>query len=369
MAKRLFEESYAFDFFQAVRLLERIYPERRAIGLVAPPREEVVRLRAHLSMVFPPSQIYELEPPGEDRPQPLMTVAFMGLYGPSGVLPTHYTQMLLDLHRDVKGPERRALRDWLDLFNHRIISLFYRAWEKYRFYIPFERGEPRRAEPDAFTEALYCLLGMGSRPSRNRLRVAVPARDPEEPERRLARIDDLALFYYAGILTQRPRNAVNLRTLVADYFGLPVTIEQFRGQWLKLEPSSQTCLGATGVLGVDAVAGSRVWEVQSKFRVRLGPLTYRQFEHFLPDRAPAPPRKAIFLLAKLVRYFVGPELDFDVQLVLRADQVPECQIGESEGLGARLGWNTWLGSLPRTADAAEPVFDDIEVTWLGGKAS
>ena len=250
---------------------------------------------AHLSMAFPPSQIIALEPAGEDRPNPLLTVTFLGLYGPSGVLPTHYTQLLLDIQRDVRGPERRSLRDWLDLFNHRFISLFYRAWEKYRFHLQYERGEAFRKETDTFTLSLRSLMGLGTPGLARRLVVqnaqaaarVIDWGDAAEEAPALARIDDLALVHYAGFFAQRPRNATNLRSLLADYFRLPVAVEQFRGQWLAIPESGQTRLGEFGSLGVDAVAGERVWDVQSRFRVRLGPLRYPQFEDLLPDPRPS----------------------------------------------------------------------------------
>ena len=162
---------FEFDFFQAVRVLERLSLKRTPVGFDGPPAEEVARFRAHLSMSFPPSQIIALDPPNEERSSPLLTVTFMGLYGPSGVLPTHYTQLLMDLVRDVRGPERRSLRDWLDLFDHRFISLFYRAWEKYRFHLKYDRGEAFRAVPDTFTLALRCLMGLGTPGHTHRLQV------------------------------------------------------------------------------------------------------------------------------------------------------------------------------------------------------
>ncbi len=362
--ERLFTEPYSFDFFQAVRILEKVYRDKHPVGLTHPPLDEVVRFRALQSLTFPPSSIYELLKPDADRPFPLMTVTFMGLTGPSGALPTHYTQLVMDLGRDVRGPERRSLRDWFDLFNHRFVSLFYRAWEKYRFAIPYERGEPFLPEPDAFTRSLLSLIGLGTKGQRDRLQVFTvrkPATEWEERRQTLARIDDLALFYYSGILSQRPKNAVNLRTLLSDYFELPVEIQQFRGQWLQIDPVHQTCLGSHGILGINSVAGSRVWDVQSRFRVRVGPLTYRQFEDALPDREPISQRKMFFLLMQLTRQYAGPELDFDVQLVLAAREVPQCQLQE-RGFGARLGWNTWLISETPKRDADEPVFEG-ETVW------
>jgi type VI secretion system protein ImpH len=363
---------FEFDFFQAVRLLERFAPKRMPIGLDGPPAEEVARFRAHLSMAFPPSQIVALDPPAEERPNPLLTVTFLGLYGPSGVLPTHYTQLLLDIQRDVRGPERRSLRDWLDLFNHRFISLFYRAWEKYRFHLQYERGEAFRREPDSFTLGLRSLMGLGTASLVDRLLVHGAKLDgngadwgaDERVAPALARIDDLALLHYAGFFLQRPRNSTNLRSLLADYFRLPVEVEQFRGQWLLIPESGQSRLGEFGALGVNAVAGERVWDVQSRFRVRLGPLRYAQFEDLLPDPAPVPERKSFFLVAQLARLFAGSEFDFDIQLVLAADEVPAAQLVDGTGAGPRLGWTVWLISAPPEADADEAVFEAEWVTSL-----
>jgi type VI secretion system protein ImpH len=368
--ERLYAEPFAFDFFQAVRLLERLEPGRVPVGRGGPPRAEVVRFRAHTSLTFPPSPIFDLERPTPALPVPAMTVAFLGLHGPSGVLPRHYTELLLKLAKDRenRGPERFALRDWFDLFNHRVIALFFRAWEKYRFYIPYERKEYDNPEPDPFTLGLRSLVGLGQPSLRKRLRVAHWVETDDGPrERVLARVEDLALLYYGGFLAHRPRNVVSLQALLADYFGLPTQVQQFRGQWLLLARDSQSSLGAANSrMGVDLVAGERTWEVQSKIRIRLGPLSYFEFLQFLPDRSPELSRKAFFLLGHLVRLYVGPELDYDVQLVLRSAEVPRLQLTEAPtlGPGPRLGWNTWLCSGALDHDADEAAFEGDEVFWI-----
>jgi type VI secretion system protein ImpH len=369
LAQRLFQEGYAFDFFQAVRILEKLDPQRQPVGLDGPPFQETVRFLAHQSLSFPASQIYEIQPATPERPVPALTVTFMGLTGPSGVLPLPYTELLLRLQKSERWPEQHALRDWLDLFNHRLISLFYRAWEKYRFYLPYERGQYARPEPDTFTRVLYSLVGVGQPSLRNRLqvfqwqKVVVDEIEQKQPKT-LAAIEDLALAFYSGLLAHRPRCAVSLEALIRDYFQLPVQVVQFQGQWLQLDRSNQSAVGATlhnNQLGVDAVAGERVWDVQGKFRIRLGPLGYNQFLEFTPDRAPQPQRKAFFLLVHLVRLYVGPELEFDVQMILQADQVPDCQLVPSgSGIGPRLGWNTWLCSLARATDAEDACFEGQE---------
>jgi type VI secretion system protein ImpH len=370
--ERLFAEPFAFDFFQAVRLLERLEPTRVAVGRGGPPKAEVVRFRAHVALSFPASQIYELErPEGSSLALPVMVVTFLGLHGPSGILPRHYTEILMKLAKDKenRGPERFALRDWFDLFNHRFISLFFRAWEKYRFYIPYERKEYDNPEPDPFTLCLRSFIGLGQSAQRRRLRVALwDQTDDTQPERVLAHVEDLAVLHFAGFLGHRPRNAVSLQALLADYFELPIQVQQFRGQWLLLDPANQSALvdGGNTQMGVNLVAGERTWDVRSKVRIRLGPLSYFQFLQFLPDRSPERSRKAFYLLGHLVRLYVGPELDYDVQVVLRAEDVPPLHLTDSPtlGPGPRLGWNTWICSGPLDRDAADAAFEGEEVFWL-----
>jgi type VI secretion system protein ImpH len=377
----LYQRGPEFDFFQAVCLLDLLHYDPQ-MGWVE--IEDVARFCAHQSLNFPPSAIHAVEPPTKKSLVPSVTVNFLGMTGPQGALPTNYTQLLLRIAREGRGTERTALRDWLDLFNHRLVGAFFRAWEKYRFPVPFLRFAVGRrriaidesgvtADPDPFTRSLFNLVGLGAPALRNRLHVDAPppASDQLGPSRPLARVDDLALLHYAGLFAHKPRNAVGLQAIVVDYFGLPARVEQFTGQWLYLEPASQSRLpdddgGVNCELGVNAVAGERVWDVVSKFRVRIGPLHYSEFVDFLPDPAPVAQRKAIFLLSQLVRLYVGMELDFEVQLALRGDEVPDLVLQDAgEGdLGARLGWNTWMPGeqMPETVDDA--VFDSAEAIVL-----
>src|SRR5216683_1681889 len=147
---------------------------------------------------------------------PLITVSLIGLYGSGGVLPRHYTELLLRLNWEGKGDEKHTLRNWFDIFNHRLISLFYRAWEKYRFYIPYERGDYADFEPDTFTQALFSLVGLGFPSLRNRLHVSLWEENEEgQPyERILTRVDDLAILHFAGYFAHRPRCAVALEALL-----------------------------------------------------------------------------------------------------------------------------------------------------------
>jgi type VI secretion system protein ImpH len=300
-----------------------------------------------------------------------MTVTFMGLTGPLGdALPRHYTELLIKQQYYAKGPEKYALRDWLDMFNNRLLGLFYRAWEKYRFYIGYERQTRYRGEEyDPFTRCLFSFIGLRGKPMRNRFRVTrLDAAEEQQPEQTLASIDDLALLHYSGLLSHRPRSAIGLEAILGDYFEKKTRIVQFHGQWLALDRDNQSCLDGVewnSQLGVSVVIGDRVWDVQSKIRVRMGPLRYAEFMEFLPDRTPLPQRKAFFLLSHLVRFYIGPELDFDVQLLLKAEDVPACRF-TSDGAGPRLGWDTWILSRPLDHDADDAVFEGQEVVQLAG---
>jgi type VI secretion system protein ImpH len=311
------------------------------VGHDALPGDEVVHFRALAALSFAASPVSQVrQPPAPDggpEPPPEMVVSFFGLTGPSGVLPQHYTALLL---RRVRAKDF-ALRDFLDVFNHRAVSLFYRAWEKYRLPFAYERA---RLNPegglDLATLALYSLVGLGT----GRLRG-------------LLQVDDEAFLYYAGHFAHFPRSASALEGLLCDYFALPVRVEQFQGQWLSLAPEDRSRLadaarprGLNSALGVDAVAGERVWDVQGKFRLRVGPLTYAQFRRFMPLSFGLRP------LCEMTRTYVGADIDFDVRLVLRRDEVPWCRLGGGGRDGPFLGWNTWVRTGEFGHDADDALF-------------
>jgi type VI secretion system protein ImpH len=259
-----------------------------------------------------------------------MAVAFMGLTGPAGVLPRHYTELLIERMRQ-KDP---ALRDFLDLFNHRFISLFYRAWEKYRVPIGYERAASNQQGHDPLSLCLFDLMGMGTKGLQGRLGV-----------------EDETLLFYAGLMAQHPRSASALEGLLAAYFEVPVRTVQFAGQWLPLPEEDRSRLGvgeANSALGVNTVLGTRVWDQQAKFVLQVGPLTYAEFCDLLPSGT------AFTRLVQLTRFFVGQEFEFDVRLVLRAADVRQCRLGETGSDAPRLGWSTWLKTreFPQDVDDA-----------------
>ena len=375
VADRLFADAPVFDFFQAVRLLQALEPGRVRVGYGGPPADEAVRLRSLSSLTFPPSSIYQLSQAGQAGRPPELTQAFLGLTGPNGVLPRHYTELVIHLNLERHDPERHSFRDWLDLFNHRFASLFYRAWEKYRLCLEPDRQRANLAVNDGttgpFETSLLSLIGLGTSTLRGRL--LVPDLDDLRPDRTLEaqrqtigpapkRIEDSTLMFYAGLIMHQTRSATGLEAILRHYFGLKVQLQQFQGRWLHLAEPMQSRLQARNEsvnrLGVNSVLGERIWDIQGLFRVRLGPLTYREFLHFLPDQVRADGPASSFLAAQLIRFYAGPELDFEVQLVLLADEVPPCQLPIGDSVGPILGWNTWLANEPLGRDPDDALFDN-----------
>ncbi|MGD0015249.1 MAG: type VI secretion system baseplate subunit TssG [Bryobacteraceae bacterium] len=327
LEQQLRSEPYRFGFFQAVRLLERLRPGSKPVGRFANPRQEVARFAAHNTAEFPASEIQSLEW-REDAP-PLMAVNFMGLTGPEGVLPLYYTLLVAERIR----ARDTALAGFLDIFNHRMISLFYQAWEKYRFTVQYERGSG-----DRLSQYLLDLIGLGTKGLAGRQAVA-----------------DTSLIYYSGLLGQHPRSAVGLRQALEDYFEVPVEIVQFAGAWYRLDAETQCCLsegrGESEQLAVGAVVGDEVWDEQSRVRIRLGPLTLAQYEDFLPSGTAHAPLRA------LVSFYCGAELDQEVQLVLRREEAPACELGREDEAAPRLGWLTWARTAELTHDPGDTILE------------
>jgi type VI secretion system protein ImpH len=358
LVQRLEKEPYQFEFFQAVRLLEFVRRERiesgADTGLVpvgenGPPGREPVRFAALPSHAFPGCEVTSIEFPesarpasgsAADRPLAKMQVAFMGLTGPGGVLPQHYTQTVIDRVRS----RDTALRDFLDIFNHRAISLFYRAWEKYRLPLAVERAalDARAADSDPFRLCLRCLVGLGTGGLQGRLE-----------------IDDETFLFFSGHFAHQPPSVAAIEAMVGDYFQLPVRVLQFQGQWLYLDaedrsvmPSPAEPRGRNRSLGRNVVVGQRVWSIENRFRIQLGPLGYAEFCRFMPNG------DALRPISQLIRSYVGPEHDFDIQPVLKAAETPRTRLGGRRDDGSLLGWNTWMQSKPREADAREAIFED-----------
>ena len=204
----LFESPWEFEFYQAVRLIEALYPNKTSVGEGADPDKEAVRFKSDISLKFPASDIREISESGDGKPV-RMSVGFMGVAGAHGPLPIPYTELILGMIRDRKD---HSFKDFLDIFNHRLVSLLYRTVKTRR--IAFDFDSPEKGK---FARCLFSLMGLGTDGLRNRMN-----------------IKDRGLLFYAGILAQQPRSMCGLEAILSDYFRVPVKGKQFIGKWYAL---------------------------------------------------------------------------------------------------------------------------------------
>jgi type VI secretion system protein ImpH len=327
VAQRLLEAPYRFVFFQAVRLLRLMRPGAPTPGEADEPAREPVRFRSDVSLSFPPSDVARIDPGSDERP-PRLTVPFFGIASPGsfGSLPAAYTDFVRDEIRQRNG----ATAEFLDLFNHRLIALYYRAWEKHHFPVVYERGQA--AGEGLFERGLLSLVGVGTAETRSRLP-----------------FPDLALLPWAAGLARRRMSVETLERWIESHFRVPTRIEQFIPRWFPIEAADAAPLGSSRCrLGRDSVLGRTQCVSEFQFRVILGPLDRETYLRFVPTG------DAYGSLREMLRFAAGAELEYDVRLVLRAGEVPPLCLGARAPHEApRLGWLTWIGTGPRDHDASD----------------
>jgi type VI secretion system protein ImpH len=328
----LAESPHSFDFYQTLRRLECLFDTKPRWGQARRPVDEMVRFGQEPELIFAPAPLTSFDTGRDGRP-PRLQVRLFGLFGPNGPLPLHITEYARDRLRQ-SDP---TLSRFLDLFHHRFVTLFYRAWAQAQPHV--NRDRPR---DDRFAAYVASLFGVA--PAAFRRRDSLP---------------DLAKFFHAGLLARKPRNAEGLRSILQQFFRVPVRIDEFVGHWMTLARRERTRLGRDGAtLGAGVVAGGRIWDRQHKFRVWVGPLTLAQYEAFLPGGA------AVQQLIDWVRLYLTFELDWDVRLLLRKSDVPRLALGTT----GRLGWTTWLGERRAATDADELCFDAEAFAGRAGAA-
>jgi type VI secretion system protein ImpH len=329
----LAREPYRYDFYQTLRRLECLYDDKPRWGAALRPVDEPVRLGQDPDVSFAPAPLASLEF-GRDGAPARLQVRLFGLLGPNGPMPIHITEYARHRLRHAGDP---TLGRFLDLFHHRFLALFYRAWAQAQPHVNRDRPEHDRF-------LVYVGSFIGAAPQSMRHRDTVP---------------DLARLFHTGTLVRQVRNAEGLAAILRQFFRVPVAIEQFVGHWLRLAATERSYLRRDGAsLGSGAVLGARVWDHQSKFRIHLGPLTLAQYESFLPPTPPHHPGAARSgaLLRKLVdwvRFYLCFELDWDLRLTLQRDEVPPLKLG----IGGQLGWTTWLGTRRASSDASDLCLD------------
>lgn len=303
---------WAHDFFAALRRIDALWPDEARLGTALRPNAEPVRLGQDPEMDFAPAGVMSFETGASGRPR--MGVRFFGLFGPMGPLPLHLTEYARDRLRN-HGDATMAR--FADVFHHRMLLLFYRAWAQAQPAVQADRDSD-----DQFAKWVSALFGQAPQALRH-----------------ADHVPDRAKRHVAGHLARATRNPESIEKVLSQYFKVPVRVEPNVGHWLPLRQSDRTRLGSPGnrrsaPLGVSAVAGGKVWDRQFKLRLHMGPLTYAQYLSFQPGEA------SLVELTDWMHQLVGFELQWDLQLALSAQEAPRTMIG----FHAALGRNTWLDS-------------------------
>jgi type VI secretion system protein ImpH len=334
-AQALERAPYRYEFYEALRRLECLHRDAPRFGKAPRLADDPVRLAQEPSLAFAPASLASFDSRDGERP-PRLAVFLFGLFGPNGPLPLHLTEYARGRLRNEGDP---TFSRFADLFHHRLLCLFYRAWADAQPTVSFDRPERDRF---AYWVGSLCGVGLPSLRDRD----AMP---------------DLARLHYAGLLSAQTRNAAGLRAMLEDFFDLPVEVEQFVGRWVELPRKSRLRLGEspdTGSLGSTATIGVRIWDRQQKFRVVIGPLRLGDYERMLPGGA------SLDRLVSVVRGYAGDEWIWDANLVLHREDVPELKLGGP----ARLGLTTWLSGEKLDRDPADLFLNPLAESRSAGEA-
>ena len=322
LIRQLPAEAGRLPFMQLVYLLRRLDPAAVAPGGVGPASGENLRFRASASMAFAPTDVESVEevtmqpdPWEPPRSQVRVTVNFLGLYGPASPMPNHVTEDILQ-----SGSDGEQVRDFLDLFHHRLISFVYRAWERVRPHLLFHPDGT-----DAFTRRGLSFVGLGTAGACRKLPLA-----------------PVSLLRAAGLFSDQRRSAAGLEGLLRDRLpGVGVDVESCVETRVRLPQDARALLGRSGRLGEDARLGETVQDLTGTFRVRLGPLTMERYRSLLPDR------DELSRLVTLIRFYAPDALDFSLRLCLRGSEAPPLRLSPQADLP--LGRMSWLLS-PKTSE-------------------
>ena len=320
------EKPYNYGFYQTVRRLNCFYQDKSLTGHSYKPSDDPVRFSQEPYTSFAPSTINGLEIDHSSR-YPRLSQCFIGMFGPNGPLPLHVTEYARDRSRHHRD---KAMSRFIDMFHHRIVSLFYSAWAQSQPTVQFDRP----AE-DRFAMYVGSLFGLGPPSLRN-----------------ADAMQHLSKLGFAGHLSSLPRHVSGLISLLGGYFNVPTRVVEYIAHWMKIPQTDLVRLGedsTKGRLGVDTVIGERVWQRQDKFRVILGPLSLQQYESFLPDGS------SFQSLVSVVRNYVGLEYLWETNLILAKDEKPVTCLGKS---GA-LGWTSWLKT-ERQLDHVDDLLLQVE---------
>lgn len=305
--QRLVRQPQKHHLFHALRILEAHHADAPRLGESRRAAQDPVRLVQDPELSFPPSSISALLPATANSPPRLVNRVF-GMFGPQGALPLHLTEFARDRLRNHRDS---SFVGFTNMLIHRLMSLFYRAYVSGQPAPAFDREGNDPVEVKVAAVAGYHARALNRRD-------AMP---------------DLAKRHFAGHLSSGSKHPEGLVSMLQEFFGASVRMHQFVGTWLHLEPDDRWQLGRMAGLGRTTSIGTRVWSRASKFRLLIGPVDLKTYKRLLPGQG------SLERLESIVRNYVGDRLDWDVNLILQASEVPRTALGK----GAALGHTTWVG--------------------------
>ena len=350
----LLTRPFDYSFKQAVRLLERAAafysgigpaPSKNPVARYTPPSSEVVRFHSRQSLSFPAAEISNIDdqPSASGANQWHMQVNFLGLTGSNGVMPYHYSELVL---KRLKIKDK-SMMNFFDLFNHRLISLFYQASVKYHLPLEHERKRlqaPLGTEGDSPTKILLALIGLGTNGLNQRLYTK-----------------DDSLLFYSGLFTKKVRTSTGLKQIIFNHFNIPVQIKEFIGQWQELIDDVRTRLpglaiprGQNNQLGKSVMLGRKGWFAQGKIQIILGPLTAQQLHTFAPGTS------TLKALNEIVKLYINFEHDYDFVMRIRRSDLPGA-MRLFRDKPPILSWNSWL-TPSQDQDGGSRAIVDIPVS-------
>ncbi len=330
---------WAFDFFALMRRIDALRPEAPVLGKGLRPSQEYLRLGQVPELDFAPAALARFQRNDYAR---RLGVRFFGLLGPHGPMPLHLTEYVRERLHQRNDP---TISRFLDIFHHRLLSLFYRAWAETQPVVQQDRQQ------DRYAVWLGACFGL------NRQQPTASA------------VPEHAKLFQAGLIAGRSRHPEALTKALRQYFRVPVTLEPHVGHWLMLAQADRSRLGFArnrtersqvphAELGRSANAGHKVWDRQYRFRLHLGPLTMAQYQDFLPGGS------AWAALSDWVKLLGGLDLGRDSQLTLRQQDVPEPRLDRR----MRLGLTSWLGSGGRRNGLRRPATDRNDLRLRPGSS-
>jgi type VI secretion system protein ImpH len=314
------QEPWRFDFYTVLRRLERSYPNKPRIGDSATRRDDYALMAQDPYMDFPASNLMKFEQRGPDQFR--IFVKFLGLLGPQGALPLATTE---EAYAWLRARDD-AFPRFLDILNHRFLQLFFRAWSDAN-----PVGQHDRPREDRFRDYVGSMIGIGTSVHRD-----------------LDCVPDAAKAAYAGLMAPKAKSASRLRGLIQGVLGVKCEIEEFVGVWLNLDKADHSRLGAAqGRLGADMMAGGSFYSLEDKIRIRIYVADMAEYRLFLPGEYRCDE------LTDLVFFYLGPEIDWEVELAIPTACVEPFKLGEAGALGYS-GWMSpnWATDEPYRCDAS-----------------